>query len=83
MATVYILYSGSLNKYYIGSTALAVQDRLRRHNSNHKGFTGKRNDWEIKFVEMHSSIREAQKREKQIKRWKSKPMIEALINQAK
>ncbi|HEY0741275.1 MAG TPA: GIY-YIG nuclease family protein, partial [Chryseosolibacter sp.] len=39
-ATFYILYSTSLNKYYIGHTEDEMISRLRRHNSNHKGFSG-------------------------------------------
>ncbi|RLD36252.1 MAG: hypothetical protein DRI74_09440 [Bacteroidetes bacterium] len=35
----YILHSQKLNKYYIGSTQ-NLEERLRKHNSNHKGFTG-------------------------------------------
>ncbi|WP_207422150.1 GIY-YIG nuclease family protein [Desertivirga brevis] len=41
MYIVYILYSSSLNKYYIGSTS-NLPERLRKHNTKHKGFTGVR-----------------------------------------
>ena len=37
-AFFYILYSSSLNKYYIGHTEDSLQERLRRHNSNHSGW---------------------------------------------
>ncbi|MGY6522384.1 MAG: GIY-YIG nuclease family protein [Mongoliitalea sp.] len=37
----YILYSQTLDKYYLGHTCDILEDRLRRHLSNHKGFTGK------------------------------------------
>ncbi|HOZ51408.1 MAG TPA: GIY-YIG nuclease family protein [Chitinophagaceae bacterium] len=40
MYHTYILYSASLNKYYIGFTADEINERLQKHNSNHKGFTG-------------------------------------------
>ncbi len=46
----YILYSEQLDKYYIGHTA-ELEERSRRHNSNHKGWTGKVNDWEIDYSE--------------------------------
>jgi len=35
MATFYILFSKSINKYYIGHTEGDVKERLRRHLSNH------------------------------------------------
>ena len=39
--TVYILFSQLKNKYYVGFTADDINERLRKHNSNHGGFTGK------------------------------------------
>ncbi|WP_333908728.1 GIY-YIG nuclease family protein [Marinigracilibium pacificum] len=36
----YILYSRILDKYYVGHTGDLLTERLRKHNSNHKGFTG-------------------------------------------
>jgi len=79
MHFTYILFSKSLNKYYIGSTS-DIQERIRKHNSNHKGFTGKTNDWELVYTENFDSIQNARFREKQIKNWKSRIMIEKLIN---
>ena len=79
MHLTYILFSKSLNKYYIGSTS-DIQERIRKHNSNHKGFTGKTNDWELVYTENFDSIQKARFREKQIKNWKSRIMIEKLIN---
>ena len=79
MHLTYILFSKSLNKYYIGSTS-DIQERIRKHNSNHKGFTGKTNDWELVYTEKFDSIQKARFKEKQIKNWKSRIMIEKLIN---
>ena len=36
----YILYSPSLDKFYVGHTGDEKNERLSRHNSNHKEFTG-------------------------------------------
>ena len=44
MFITYILFSEKLNKYYIGSTC-CLEDRINKHNSNHKGFTGGVGDW--------------------------------------
>ena len=79
MHYTYILFSKSKNKYYIGSTS-NLEDRIKKHNSNHKGFTGNTNDWEIVYSENFESIQEALLREKKIKNWKSRIMIEKLIN---
>ncbi|WP_299288653.1 GIY-YIG nuclease family protein, partial [uncultured Mucilaginibacter sp.] len=74
----YILFSPSLNKYYIGSTG-DVEGRVRRHNANHKGFTGHACDWVLAYQEEFNTKSEALKRERQIKSWKSRKMIEKLI----
>ena len=75
----YILFSEELNKYYVGSTGDEIQERLRRHNSNHKVFTGGIGDWEIKYFEIFDELPTTRKRELQIKKWKSRIMIEKLI----
>ncbi|RLD84112.1 MAG: GIY-YIG nuclease family protein [Bacteroidetes bacterium] len=46
----YILFSRQLDIFYIGHTG-NLEERLRKHNTNHKGFTGKANDWEIVYSE--------------------------------
>ena len=79
MFNLYILYSPSINKYYIGYTGDDLQERLRKHNSNHKGFTGNKNDWIIKYTEHYSTKVEAMNREETIKAWKSRKLIEQLI----
>lgn len=79
MYLCYILYSQSLNRYYIGSCAAPLEERLRRHLSSHKGFTGKAKDWEVVYTESFGLKEEAQRREREIKGKKSKKYIEWLI----
>jgi putative endonuclease len=79
MYFVYILYSSTRDKYYVGSCE-DLYSRLIKHNSNHSGFTGKTGDWAIKWTEECIDKAAALKREKQIKAWKSRKMIEKLIN---
>ena len=67
-----------MDKYYIGSTK-EIESRLEKHLSNHKGFTSKAKDWVLKYQETFSSNSDALKRELQIKKWKSRKMIEKLI----
>ena len=74
----YIIYSGYLNRYYVGHTS-DLEDRIKKHNTNHKGFTGKTNDWELKYSESFDTKEEAYARELQVKRWKSRKMLEKLI----
>ena len=52
MYTFYILYSKIKSHYYIGFTGDKFEERLRKHNSDHKGFTGKAGDWIIVYSEI-------------------------------
>ncbi|SDI09342.1 GIY-YIG nuclease family protein [Chryseobacterium jejuense] len=81
MCYCYILYSESLDKYYIGHSCESLQERLRKHLSNHKGFTSKAKDWIIIYFENFNSKIEAYKREREIKAWKSKSKIQKLIGE--
>lgn len=76
---VYILYSEYIDKFYIGESE-NHQERLKRHLRNHKGFTSRAKDWKIVHLEEYQDKSEALAREKQIKKWKSRKMIENLIS---
>jgi len=80
--TLYILYSQTLDRYYVGYTSDELVQRLRRHLSNHNGFTAKAKDWKVVYKEEFSDKSGAIKREKEIKNWKSKSKIKILINSA-
>ncbi len=82
MYTLYILFSKIKNRYYAGYTADVVDERIRKHNSNHKGFTGKTGDWKLVYSEVFAEKNEAMKRERQIKNWKSRKLIEKLVGLA-
>ncbi|HJR99704.1 MAG TPA: GIY-YIG nuclease family protein, partial [Flavobacterium sp.] len=75
---VYILFSESKNKFYIGFTS-NLEDRLIRHNQKSKGFTGNANDWKVVYTEKYETKELAHKRELQIKSWKSRIKIQELI----
>jgi putative endonuclease len=75
----YILYSAMKDQYYVGSTGDELSEWLRRHLSDHKGFTGKAKDWIISYAESYDTKEAAMAREKQIKGWKSKRSIRELI----
>ena len=74
---VYILYSPHRDRYYIGYTGDELTERLRKHNANHKGFTGNTGDWKIAYTQIITNKVEAYKRE--IKAWKRRSKIEKLI----
>jgi len=75
--STYILYSRSLDRYYIGHTGDSMAERLRRHHSSHKGFTGRADDWELRYSEEYPDKQLASRREREIKAWKSGKMIES------
>jgi putative endonuclease len=79
MPHIYILYSATKNKFYIGCTSDDLEERIRKHNSNHKGFTGNVNDWDLKYSEAFELKVDAFAREREIKKWKSRKKIEELI----
>ena len=77
---IYILYSQSIDQYYIGSTENLV-DRIFRHNNSGSKATKKTNDWNLVYTESFNSKAQAIKRELEIKKKKSRKYIEWLIAQ--
>ncbi|MBL7778151.1 MAG: GIY-YIG nuclease family protein [Chitinophagales bacterium] len=69
----------SADRYYVGYTSDTLESRLYKHNHKHSGFTGKCNDWQIVYSEKFDSKITAMKREREIKRWKSRKKIEELV----
>jgi putative endonuclease len=80
MHYLYILYSKSLDKYYVGETSDITQ-RLNQHFSRfYKGsYTSQTDDWKKKLVIEFSTINQARKAEIFIKKMKSRKFIEQLI----
>ncbi|MBD3275240.1 MAG: GIY-YIG nuclease family protein [Candidatus Marinimicrobia bacterium] len=79
MYFLYILYSEKLDKYYIGSTSDIVK-RIERHNEGWGRFTKGGIPWELIYTEEYSNKSEALKRERYIKKKKSRDFIENLID---
>jgi len=78
MYTVYILFSANLDRYYVGHTDDMV-GRLRRHLTDHTGYTSKAKDWEVVFIELFQDRLSAGRREREIKSWKSAVRIRELL----
>ena len=79
MPLFYILYSASFDCYYIGHTTEPIEERIRKHNSNHSGFTGKAADWRLVYLEEYTSKSLAYRREREVKAWKSRKRVEELV----
>jgi putative endonuclease len=73
------LYSPKLSKYYVGSTT-DLQRRLADHNRGKEKFTKKGIPWQLMYTESFDQLIEARKRERYIKKMKSKKYIETLIS---
>ena len=75
---VYIIYSATLNQYYVGHTE-NLDDRIFRHNNSGSKATKKASDWKLFYTEEFENRSEAIKRELEIKRRKSRKYIESLV----
>jgi len=75
---VYILFSQSRGRFYIGSCA-DVEQRLIRHNSGATLSTKSGRPWKVVYTEIHPTKTEALKRENYLKRLKSRVYLETLI----
>ena len=76
----YILFSRSINRYYIGYTK-DIDERVKLHNTGHFGgraYTYKASDWDVFLLIPCNTLSEAVKLESKIKRMKSRKYIENL-----
>ena len=76
---VYILFSATLEKYYIGYTGQSIQQRLSHHLANHKGFTAKAKDWKVVHTQNFDNKTAAMSEEKRLKALKSKIRLQQFI----
>ena len=82
MYTVYVLYSKSYDKIYIGFTS-SMEERIKSHNElGKKGWTIKYRPWEILHKEEYETKKGAMLREKQLKGGQGRKWIrEKLLGQ--
>ena len=81
-ACCYILFSHSLNKFYIGASHHNPEIRLQKHNLAYYGnskFTAAATDWKLILVIQAIDFSHALRIEKHIKKMKSRRFIENLI----
>ena len=82
MPCVYILYSQTIEKYYIGMATTSAEERLEKHNSGvfEDNFTAKGIPWILcKSISCESNS-QALKLEKFIKKMKSKVFVQKIID---
>ena len=79
MFTVYILFSSSIDKYYVGYTN-DLERRLTEHNRKKGKYTDGGIPWRLVHQEEYESKSEAMNREKFIKSQKSRQYILSIIS---
>ena len=75
MFSVYVLYSETFDKIYVGFTS-DVEKRLIAHNHpSNKGWTKKFQPWKLIYCEQLNTKTEAMIREKQLKSQKGREFV--------
>ena len=76
---VYILYSKSKDRYYIGQTN-NIERRLEEHNSGKSKSTKYGLPWELEYYKEFEDRSSAMKYENKLKNMKSREYLEKIIN---
>ena len=82
MPYAYILYSQSIDRFYIGSTADNLEDRLSKHlkiEYGNKAFTSKASDWVVFWSVCTDNILHAKRIERKLKQMKSRVYLQNLV----
>ncbi len=79
MFTVYVLFSVTFNKIYIGYTSDLAARFLSHNKLANKGWTVKFRPWELVYTEQFNSKGEAMQREKELKSARGRIFIWELI----
>lgn len=81
MLIVYIIYSVSLDKYYVGYSS-GIKKRFNDHNSGVSSVRSRPGDWKLRCQEVYKTPKEATQRERSIKSKKSLSYLIGLIEQS-
>jgi putative endonuclease len=79
MYHTYIIFSASLNKFYVGATEDLTR-RLQEHNTGRSPYTKTGHPWQLVWSKKYTSRSEALAEERKIKAKKSRKYIEWLIS---
>ncbi len=80
MYTVYVLYSATYQKTYVGFTS-NLEQRMLSHNELGKGWTKRYRPWRVLYTEKYKVKREAMRREKELKTGKGRDFIKSLMGE--
>jgi putative endonuclease len=79
MFFVYVLYSPSANKFYVGYTS-NLKSRLLSHNQlGTKDWTKRYRPWELVYTESYQTKSSALKREKELKTGVGREFIQKML----
>jgi len=78
----YILRSDTTGRFYIGHTENLTK-RIFEHNNNRTPSIRNRGPWKLFYSEAYQTRSEAARRERQIKRMKSRLFIESLADECR
>ena len=76
---LHILQCETTGRFYIGQTQ-DVPERLAYHNANYSKSLKNRGPWRLVYTEQYKTRSEAMLRERQLKSWKDRRMIERLLS---
>ncbi|MCE2708281.1 MAG: GIY-YIG nuclease family protein [Bacteroidota bacterium] len=80
MFFVYVLYSPSANKFYVGYTS-NLESRLLSHNElGTKDWTKRYRPWNLVYTESYESKSSALKREQELKTGVGREFIQKILN---
>ena len=80
--TVYILYSLSVDRYYVGQSS-NLENQLKRHNQGMSKHTKSGIPWTLKYKEAFASRSDAMAREKEIKGSESRSQLVRTIHSSR
>ena len=78
MYVVYVLYSPSIDRLYIGQTQNLTK-RLSQHREGLARFTSRAKDWKLVYSETCQTRAQAMQREKQLKSHQGRNFLRAQI----
>ena len=78
MYFLYILRSTSTGRFYVGQTR-NLEERLQYHNAGYSKALKNRGPWQLVYTEQYATRAEAMRRERRIKSWKDRELIERLM----
>lgn len=81
MFFVYVLFSNSLSKRYVGSTS-NLDKRLSEHNSGKSKFTKGGIPWQLVYSEQFDTNSDARKRELFLKSGAGRKFLDSILNTA-